>query len=262
MFSLSAYADLPWLDQLLHMTHFLLCGLAVLIACIPLLAEKGSAGHKLGGMIYIPIAMAALILSTFIAWREQNSILFCFNCFCSYLLLSGWRAVHEGKTPGTIDWIIPGILFMLGAIVAWYAMANDLGLRSFYLLVFSANAFFLSWRDWRHLRRRATLSKHKIFFSSSYYGATAPLSSWISRHVSGMVGSVLANLSVIVLTLLPLELHWLWPVSLILMAAWVRWKQLEKRRRVSDALPEILKPNFAKSPHSRRSGNNDIRRAA
>src|ERR1700733_5677693 len=124
MFSLSAYANLPWLDPLLHMTHFLLCGFAVLIAFIPLLTQKGSAGHKLGGMIYIPIALAALVLSTFIAWREQSVILFCFNSFCSYLLLSGWRAVHENETPELIDWAIPGVLFTLSTAVAWFALAN------------------------------------------------------------------------------------------------------------------------------------------
>ena len=111
----SAYAGLPFSEQLLHGLHFMLCSFAVLTACVPLLTQKGSFEHKFGGMIYLPLSLAALTLACFMAWREASFVLFCFDAFCAYLLLSGWRAVHESDRPKLIDWAIPAGLFLLSA---------------------------------------------------------------------------------------------------------------------------------------------------
>lgn len=259
MVQLSAYEALPVFDQLMHGLHFMLCAFACLIACIPLLTPKGSVEHKFGGMIYLPVSAAALLLASTIAWHEASLVLFCFNSFCAYLLLSGWRAVHEKEKPQMVDWIIPGALFALSLGVTLHALIYDEGKPSFFLLFFALNGFYLSARDWAHLRRRTQAFRNKIFLvlDERLPGAME----WLNRHVAGMVGSLLANLSVVVLTLLPLSLHWLWPATLITAAAFVGWRQREKKRRVNEAIAAILQPKFRKESYSRPK-DDDIRRAA
>ncbi len=212
----------------------MLCSFALLVACIPLLTEKGSVEHKFSGLIYVPISMVALLLASWMAWRESSLVLFTFNCFCAYLLMSGWRAVHEDKSPSIIDWIIPGSLSAVALGVTLQALINDQGLRSFYLLFFAMNAFYLSWQ--------------------------AQPAAWMGRHIAGMVGSVIANLSVIVLTLLPLSLHWLWPVMLIVIGAMIAYKEHQKKLRVRQAMATILQPKFR--ARYTKAKDDDIRRAA
>jgi hypothetical protein len=242
----SAYDSLPTDGQLLHGLHFMLCSFAVLIGCLPLMMEKGSAEHKFAGLIYIPISFAALLLATFMAWREQSFVLFCFNVFCAYLLLSGWRAVHERDAPTAIDWAIPGTLFALAVAVGAHALLQDEGARSFYLLFFSLNGFYLAWRDWRHIHRRLHRRRNIVMFAGMSFGPP-PVMEWLNRHVAGMVGSLMANLSVIVLTLLPLSLHWLWPATLMALGAWVAWKERRKKQRVRAVLAPVLKPGFGRT---------------
>ncbi len=238
----SAYDTLPFFDQLLHGAHFMLCSFALLIACIPLLTEKGTPEHKFGGLIYVPVSMMALLLASWMAWRESSLVLFTFNCFCAYLLMSGWRAVHEDALAVTLD-----------------AVLDDQGMRSFYLLFFAMNAFYLSWRDWQHLKSRINLQRYKLFLGSLSTKEMQP-ASWMGRHIAGMVGSVIANLSVIVLTLLPLSLHWLWPVALLLIGAAIAYRERQKKLRVRQAMATILQPKFR--ARYAKTKDDDIRRAA
>jgi len=257
---LSAYQSLPSTDQLLHGLHFMLCSFAVLVACVPLLTEKGSPEHKFAGLIYLPISLAALLFATSMAWRESSAVLFCFNCFCTYLLMSGWRAVHEPDAPSVIDWMIPSSLFLLSIGVTIHALINDQGMSSMYLIFFALNGFFLSWRDWKHLQRRAHNSRHKVVFAGMQFGVTQN-ASWIGRHVAGMVGSMIANLSVVVLTVLPIELHWLWPVSLLAIGIWISRKEQQKKQRVRATMVAAFKPKFSPPPR-RLDDDEDFRRAA
>jgi hypothetical protein len=251
---------MPFTDQMLHGVHFMLCAFAVLIACVPLLTTKGSDEHKFAGKIYVPVSCAAFTLASYIAWREASLVLLCFNVFCAYLLLSGWRAVHEKEKPALIDWIIPAGLLLLAAGMTLHAVIYDEGKRSFYLLFFAMNAFYLAGRDFLHLRRRARWIKRRVFFAERDYGAEQP-AEWLNRHVAGMVGSVMANMSVVVLTLLPIELHWIWPVTLILLAAFITLKQYHKKQQLNAAVATILQPKFARNP-IRGDRDEDIRRAA
>jgi hypothetical protein len=126
-------------------------------------------------------------------------------------------------------------------------------------MFFAMNALYLSWRDWQQLKSRINFNKYKLFLGSMAIKDAQP-ASWMGRHIAGMVGSVIANLSVIVLTLLPLSLHWLWPVTLILIGARIAYKERQKKLRIRQALAPILKPNFRK-PYSNPK-DDDIRRAA
>jgi len=255
-----AYEGLPFFDQMLHGAHFMLCAFAVLVACVPLMTEKGSPEHKFGGMIYLPLSLGALFLATYMAWREASLVLFTFNAFCAYLLMSGWRAVHENETPSFVDWGIPGCLFLLAVGVTLDAMIHDQGMRSFYLIFFAFNAFVLSWRDWKHLRRRAYWNKRKIFLVQADFAAQGP-SAWMGRHIAGMIGSLIASLSVVVLTLLPLSLHWLWPVSLLAIGLFVAYRERQKKLRLRRAMPASLREKFSPSPMPR-DEDEDFRRAA
>ncbi|HUY67681.1 MAG TPA: hypothetical protein VMV79_00070 [Alphaproteobacteria bacterium] len=259
MLSLSAWQGLPFADQFLHGVHFMLCAFATVVACVPLLTPKGSPEHKFGGLLYVPVAMAALLLAGIIAWREASLVLFSFDGFCAYLLLSGWRAVHEKENPAPIDWLIPGALIALAIAVALHALFIDQGPRAFYLLFFTLNAFYLAHRDWKHLRRRANLQKLKLFLIDENFAAL-PME-WLNRHVAGMAGSAVANLSVVVLTLLPLSLHWLWPVTLIALAGAFALRERQKKERLRKAFPAALQPSFA-ARRSPRRDEDDFRRAA
>jgi hypothetical protein len=255
---LSAYEGLPALDQTLHGVHFMMCAFAVLVACIPLLTQKGSAEHKFSGLIYLPLSLGALGLASFMAWREASVLLFCFNAFCAYLLLSGWRAVHEKETPKLIDWLIPICLLILGFCTTIYALVQNDGRSSLYLFVFAFNAFYLSWRDLRHLSRRARIRKHRQFFGAFDIVHAAE---WINRHVAGMVGSLMANMSVVVLTLLPLSLHWLWPASLITLAGIIAFKQRRRKAAVNKVVAKVFHPQF-RTGVVRHRNDDDISKAA
>lgn len=223
-----------------------------------MLTKKGSPEHKFGGLIYLPLSATALILGSWMAWREQSMVLFSFNCFCAYLLLSGWRAVRESQAPKLIDIVIPAGLFAIALAVTFHAVWHDQGLRSFYELFFAMNAFYLSWRDWKHLKSRIQLNKYKIFLP----GLTAKdfqSASWMGRHIAGMIGSVIANLSVVVLTLLPLSLHWLWPVTLLTIGFYIWFKEQQKKARIRQSMATILQPKF-RTPYAKT--NDDVRRAA
>jgi hypothetical protein len=238
---LSAYQGLPFFDQELHALHFMLCVFAVLAACVPLLTRKGSLEHKFGGLIYLPLSLGALALASCIAWHEASVMLFCFNAFCAYLLLTGWRAAHEEETPHLIDWLIPGGLFALAAGVTVYVLIDDGTRTDLYLAMFAFNAYYLSWRDLRQLQRRVQWQKHKAFLGV----LGMPFASdRFNRHIAGMVGSFMANLSVVVLTLLPLTLHWLWPVTLVLLAGGIAWRQRQKQAPVRKTVAAVLYPDF------------------
>jgi hypothetical protein len=257
----SAYNALPFSEQLLHGLHFMLCSFAVLVACVPLMTQKGSAEHKFAGLIYLPLSFAALTLASFMAWRESSFTLFCFNAFCAWLLLSGWRAMHEDNKPGLIDWALPAGLLTLSATVMLHAMIYDEGMRSLYLFGFAFNGFYLSWRDGRHLAQRVYWNRYKTFLPDTNFAASSV--TWLNRHVAGMIGSMMANLSVVVLTLLPLELHWLWPAGLLLAGAVIALKEQQKKMRVRRVLAPVLKPGFGRrktSPHD--APLDDLRKAA
>ena len=259
MFQLAAYAGLPFFDQTLHGVHFMLCAFAVLIACVPLLTAKGSTEHKFAGLVYLPISLIALLLASFMAWRETSVVLFCFNAFCAYLLLSGWRAVHEKETPRLIDVFIPGGLFLLALGMMLYALVQDDGRKSLYLFFFAFNGFYLAWRDMQNLQRRAQWQKHKIFFGSFEMPQAAD---WLNRHVAGMVGSLMANMSVVVLTLLPLSLHWIWPATLILLAGGIALQQHHKRRHVRKMMATVILNPKSRTGVVRPKVDEDYRRAA
>jgi hypothetical protein len=253
----SAYAGLPFSEQVLHGLHFMLCSFAVLIGCTSLAIAKGTGEYKFGGLLYLPVSLAALMLASFMAWREASFVLFCFDAFCAYLLLSGWRAVHERDKPKPIDWTIPAGLFLLSGAVALHAFFYDEGTRGLYLWGFALNGFYLSWRDAKHLNRRAYWNRNKAFLTDASFGE-AP--AWLGRHIAGMAGSMMANLSVVVLTLLPLELHWLWPTALMLAGAYIAWRERQKKMRVRRVLAPILHPDFARRKKTGDTPN--IRRAA
>jgi hypothetical protein len=259
----SAYSALPPFDQLLHNFHVLLCALAVLIAIIPLMTAKGSAEHKFGGLIYVPVSFAALALGCVLAGIEGSVVLLCFEGFCAYLLLSGWRAVHEQSQLQPIDWMIPGGLILLAGGITLYGLfgpAMDLR-RSFCLSFFAFNSYFLAWRDWGRLRRHS-LSRHNQFLTGQF-SQQAEQDGWLGRHIAGMAGSMLANLSVVVLTLLPLDLHWLWPASLMLLSLLVAIYDRHKKRHVRRAMAQILQPKFQPKPRGGIDNDGeDIRRAA
>lgn len=239
----STYNALPAFDQLLHSFHFMLCSFALLIACVPMLTEKGSTEHKAGGLIYVPVSMAALLLGCWMAWVESSLVFFSFNCFCAYLLMSGWRAAHSEKAPQFLDWSIPGSLFAVALLVTWQATQQSQDMRGFYLMFFAMNAFYLSWRDFKHLQGRIQFHRYKLFMPSFVEKEMQP-AAWLGRHIAGMVGSVIANLSVIVLTLLPLSLHWLWPVTLVTIGGYIAYKERQKKLRVRRAMATILQPKF------------------
>lgn len=238
---MNVWAGLPIFDQILHGAHFVLCLLAVLVALVPLLTAKGSIQHRVGGLIYVPVSGAALVYASFIAWREASLVLFSFNVFCAYLLLSGWRAARAKNSPVFIDWLIPGSLLALAFAVAFNAIIEDRGLHSFYLLFFSLNGFYLSVRDFLLLRQRARWQKHAAFFSpGSKFGATQA-AEWLNRHIAGMIGSVLANFSVVALTLLPTRLHWIWPALLVTAAVLISMRQLWKKYRLHTSVPSFFR---------------------
>ena len=141
----------------------MMCCFAVLIACVPLLTDKGSIEHKFAGFIYLPLSFVALALAGVMAIRESSLLLFCFDAFCAYLLLSGWRAVHEKESPRLIDWLIPISLVALALLACFYALVQNDGRSSLYLFFFAFNAAYLGWRDLNHLRRRARWMKNKKF---------------------------------------------------------------------------------------------------
>jgi uncharacterized protein YbdZ (MbtH family) len=255
------YDNLSISEQLLHWVHYMLCGFAVVVACIPFFTPKGSEEHKFGGLIYVPVSCAAFLLASVMAVREASLVLLCFNAFCAYLLLSGWRAIHEKEKPAAIDWLIPGGLFALATLMAAHALIYDEGKRSFYLMFFTFNAFYLAIRDFRHLRRRAYWMKHRIFLISPELAGGNHAGEWLNRHVAGMIGSFLANLSVIVLTLLPVELHWIWPVTLILLAGWIAFKQHRKKQVAQAAVAKVLQPKF-RTGVVRPDRDKDIKKAA
>ena len=55
--------------------HFMICCFAVLIACVPLMTIKGSTEHKFAGLVYLPVSLCALLLASFMAWREASAVL-------------------------------------------------------------------------------------------------------------------------------------------------------------------------------------------
>ena len=71
---------------------------------------------------------------------------------------------------------------------------------------------------------------------------------------------MIANVSVIVLTLLPIELHWIWPVSLLLIGGYIAQKERKKKMRVQKVLAPVLQGKFRMPP--RGGKDEDIRRAA
>ena len=71
----------------------------------------------------------------------------------------------------------------------------------------------------------------------------------------------MANLSVVVLTLLPLSLHWLWPASLIALAGIVALKQRRRKAIVNKAVAAVLHPKF-RTGVVRHQDDDDIRKAA
>jgi len=261
VFLLNAYEGLPVADQVMHGVHFLLCGFAVAIACVPLFTEKGSLEHKFGGRLYVPVSAAAFLLACVMAWVEQSLLLMCFNAFCAYLLLSGWRAMHEKERPALIDWMIPGGLFILSTLVTLHALVYDEGIKNLYLLFFALNGYCLVWRDWTHLKNRAYWARHKKFFPDVYFTAM-PENDWLNRHIAGMVGSAVANLSVVVLTVLPLQLHWLWPATLMLASAIVALRRLSRKQKVAKSISPVLRPKFALGKLRPVADDEDLRRAA
>jgi hypothetical protein len=141
----------------------------------------------------------------------------------------------------------------------FFALVQDDGRNSFYLFFFSFNAFYLSWRDIRNLQRRAQWQKHKAFFGA--FGA--PLAAdWLNRHVAGMIGSLMANMSVVVLTLLPLSLHWIWPAALILLAGGIALQQHRKKRHVRKIMAAVLLHPKSRAGTVRPDADEDLRRAA
>lgn len=255
----SAYSGLSPFSQTLHDLHIMLCAFAVLTGCASLMVRKDGGEHKFFGLIYLPLSLLALVLASYLAWIENSMVLFCFNAFCAYLLLSGWRATHEEGAPDVIDLFIPGSLFLLAAAVTIWVMGSDDGLRSTYLLFFAANAFYLSWRDAQHLRERFYWGRHRIFFAGLPFGALRS-SHWIGRHMAGMVGSLLANLSVLVLTLLPLSLHFLWPAGLMVAGAYIAWRERRKKLRLRQSMPAAFQ--MRKDRARAKQGEPVIRRAA
>jgi hypothetical protein len=203
--------DVAAVTYILTTAQIVFAALAVATALIPLLANKGSATHRRGGQFFVAVNLLALPCGLVLAWLQQAPLLFCFHGFILYLLLSGWRAA-QNRPVGVIDAIIPGLLVVIATMVL-LATHHASYQQTIFLILFALHAFGLAAHDWRLLQQSQTQQRR-----------------WLTRHIGGMLGAVAANISVIAVTFLPNNWHWLWPAVLVLAAGVIAWRQWRRQQ--------------------------------
>lgn len=205
--------------------------LAVLAALIPLRMEKGSILHKIGGRIYLWVAVIACLAGIFLAAVETRLLLFSFQCFLLYLLVAGWRALQPDDV--NFIWLDLGLvagLVALACLMFGVALVQPDPKQTFYLGFFALAAGMLAWQDLGRWHQQRAWQRVASFFGA-VHRPMPPNVNWLGRHVSLITGSVIMNLSVVVLTLLPLSLHWIWPVLLMIAAILVAHRHESRRRQ-------------------------------
>jgi hypothetical protein len=208
------YAGLPAFDQFLHQLHFALAALASAIALLPITTAKGGTMHRLGGFLYLPVAGLVMFLGLFMAMREANILLFSFSGFIAYLVLTGFLATHNKGKAQNSDWLCPTLLLFVVAGIILHLPHVQMDWRGIALSLFAIHLFGMAIKE---------------AFTLFYLDIRLWRQQWMTRHVTGMAGSWIACLSIVALTLIPYQYHWVWSATLLAMAAMAAVAQPRKR---------------------------------
>lgn len=222
----SVYDTLSPLGQALHSAHVLFSALAVALALIPLLTEKGSLPHRWGGRVFLGLSIFACLIGFALGLQEHSLLMLAFQTFFAYLLLGGWRAVRRDiDRLMQLDILLIVTLAALACVMFGAALITDDPLRRFYMAFFAICAAVMGWRDALRLQKYLAWRRLRHFLGSF----EAPPDHWLSRHAGMVIGSVIVNVTVVVLSFLPHDWHWLWPV-LLLVASWLMIERQSRQR--------------------------------
>jgi hypothetical protein len=224
----SVYDTLSPLGQALHSAHVLFSALAAVLATIPLLTDKGSVLQRWGGRIFLALSGLACLIGFGLGLQEHSLLLLAFQVFFLYLLLGGWRAAQLSESGRliTFDIVLIGLLAGLALVMFAAAFVTDDAVRRFYLGFFVLCAAIMAWRDAQRLQKHLAWQRLRRFLGAF----DTPPDHWLGRYASMMAGSVIVNLTVVVLSFLPHDWHWLWPV-LLLIGSWLLINRRARQRQ-------------------------------
>ncbi len=189
------------------------CGL--LTGSIIMCLKKGDKRHKLLGKIFAYAMLATSLVSLPMAYLHPNYFLFIIGVWTTYMVLTGYRALHF-KTKGTVfnwkDYSLTGsmLLFGLGFIgFGAFNLIQGVGFGIVFL-VFGGLSLLMVYQDYKAF-------KDHVKFKNN----------WLLVHLQRMIGAYIASATAFLVVnnkVLPPVIAWLLP-TLILVPFIVKWSK-------------------------------------
>lgn len=204
--------------NILLVIHITCGSVALLSAFGAMLTGKGQDKHRFLGKIFFYGMTGILITAIPLALMKHNLFLFLIALFSYYLAFSGWRyAKNRRGLPSKWDWMIGFIMLTASLTMIFFSIyhfqRNDF--KTIVLLIFGMIGSIFSLSDLKTYYYRNGLGKQRIV-----------------KHLSGMMGAMIATVTAFSVTNIPLKspiILWLGPTILLVpLIAWWKHKVLKE----------------------------------
>ena len=197
-------------EFVLLIVHIVAGSIALLLAVIPVVTQKGGTYHKRAGRVYA-VAMTVVFLTALpLAVLGSDIFLFIIAIFSFYLVFAGWRfASNHGGRPSWVDWTAVSVMGLTG--VGMWVYGAVIGLsgdsRWVALGVFGAIAVALSLADVQFHRKWPESAAGRI-----------------QRHLTNMLAGTIATVTAVAVVNVDMNPIWLpWMLPTVLITPLIVW---------------------------------------
>ncbi|MGH1364686.1 MAG: DUF2306 domain-containing protein [Calditrichia bacterium] len=206
-------------------THIAAGFIALVVAPIAMLTQKGGEQHRRWGKVYFYGMAMVTVTAIIVSLYRPIPFLLMVAVFSFYTIVSAYRILylkklHKGQKPKRLDWIIATIAgaFNIG-LLGWgiqiiTSSENNFGIVAIVFgLVGIAGVVQNTW---------------------AFFKPPTAANHWLLNHMSGMLGGYIATVtafSAVNLHFMPTVLQWLWPtlIGAPLISYWRRQYQTKKK---------------------------------
>lgn len=222
--------------ELLRKTHMASGFIALVVAPLAMLVQKGGDAHRRWGKLFVWAMAVVVVTAIILGISSGNIIMALVAVFSFHMIASGYRSLylkklHEGQKPVKADILIQGTAAVVnGGLFLWAISLLMLGLKFQKVIIFFVFG---------------GIGLLMVFFNfNRFYKRSHDKQEWLYGHMTGFLGGYIATVSafsaVTMDMISPVWLRWLWPTLLgsPLIFFWIRHykRRFSKGRRAKEIL--------------------------
>lgn len=222
----------PIFIDILRWTHIVAGSVALVVAPVAMVVQKGGKTHRLFGKVFFWCMTWVFVTAVVMAFYHWIPFLLMIAFFSFYTVFAGYRTLymkqlHRGQGVRWYDWISVIITGVVNILFIGYGIlhlsANDIGMFSYLAIGFGIGGLMQA------------IGQLRSFLSPPN------ADHWLYNHIGNMIGGFIAAttaFSATVLAFIPGVMQWIWPtlVGLPFIVYWQRTyrKKIASGKRISE----------------------------